>query len=184
MYGKDVGSLNVKVHGKSTVWTRTGQQTKDGDTWTRGSIQLPPSMTGQRFQIDFLGKRGSGPYGDIAIDDVTVTEVCPTTKRPTTVSSAALQSLHTLASPTTGSLPSSLKVEKVLMSCDFENFCNFTQSTVDKFNWSKHKGRTSTGGTGPDTDHTTHHVTGSYLYIETSAYVPPSAGHGISPSHR
>jgi hypothetical protein len=38
--------------------------------------------------------------------------------------------------------------------CSFDdNLCGFTQQTNDKFDWTRHKGRTSSGGTGPSSSH-------------------------------
>ena len=38
--------------------------------------------------------------------------------------------------------------------CNFDSgsLCDFTQATGDQFDWTLHKGPTSTGGTGPGTD--------------------------------
>lgn len=39
--------------------------------------------------------------------------------------------------------------------CDFEGgFCLWTQDSTDSFNWTRHRGRTSSTDTGPTTDHT------------------------------
>ena len=32
--------------------------------------------------------------------------------------------------------------------------CGFTQETMDDFDWSRNIGRTTSSGTGPETDHT------------------------------
>ena len=39
-------------------------------------------------------------------------------------------------------------------SCDFErDFCSWEQLTTDDFDWTRNKGKTSSDGTGPSTDH-------------------------------
>ncbi|CAH3014018.1 unnamed protein product, partial [Porites evermanni] len=52
-------------------------------------------------------------------------------------------------------------------SCDFErDFCSWKQLTTDDFDWTRNKGKTSSDGTGPSTDHSGN---GYYIYIETSS---------------
>lgn len=39
-------------------------------------------------------------------------------------------------------------------SCDFEkDLCSWKQLTTDDFDWTRNKGKTSSDGTGPSTDH-------------------------------
>ena len=54
-----------------------------------------------------------------------------------------------------------------LVACDFEdNLCNWQNEVVGtKFNWTLHKGSTSSIGTGPDDGALS---TKGYVYIETS----------------
>ena len=45
-----------------------------------------------------------------------------------------------------------------MFSCTFEttdSTCVYTQDTTDDFNWFRHSGGTTSGGTGPKSDHTT-----------------------------
>lgn len=99
------------------------------------------------YQVVFEGIRGKGYQGDIAIDDIAFTvgacvvlphnavHIIPTTAAPST------------APPTTP--------PKGKFNCDFEiDFCSWTQDSSDKFNWTRHRGRTSSTDTGPTTDHT------------------------------
>lgn len=57
-------------------------------------------------------------------------------------------------------------------SCDFESsaFCGWIQDTTDDFDWTRHSGETTTGRTGPNSDHTLgpHDPTGHYIYMEAS----------------
>lgn len=54
-------------------------------------------------------------------------------------------------------------------SCDFESsaFCGWIQDTTDDFDWTRHSGETTTGRTGPNSDHTLgpHNPTGTALNI-------------------
>ncbi|XP_071478396.1 MAM and LDL-receptor class A domain-containing protein 1-like, partial [Diadema antillarum] len=52
-------------------------------------------------------------------------------------------------------------------SCDFENgLCSWMNIGGDEFDWSRHRGSTSTGTTGPNVDHTTGTSSGHYMYTE------------------
>ncbi|GFS14361.1 MAM domain-containing glycosylphosphatidylinositol anchor protein 1 [Elysia marginata] len=67
-------------------------------------------------------------------------------------------------------------------SCDFEaeDKCNYEQLQTDQFDWTRYRGRTTTGNTGPNIDHTTNTAQGYYLYIETSK----TSGGSISSSNQ
>ena len=54
---------------------------------------------------------------------------------------------------------------QTLMGCNFENnnICRWSQDVTDKFNWTLHKGSSSSSDTGPSTDHTTGNSTSPYL---------------------
>ncbi|XP_035666660.1 MAM and LDL-receptor class A domain-containing protein 1-like isoform X1 [Branchiostoma floridae] len=52
--------------------------------------------------------------------------------------------------------------------CDFDRgLCGYTQDNTDEFDWRQWSGRTGTGMTGPNGDHTT--GSGKYMYIEASS---------------
>ena len=50
--------------------------------------------------------------------------------------------------------------------CNFENakICGFTQDTTDDFDWTRQKGATKSGNTGPSTDHTLGTGQGNLFY--------------------
>ena len=54
------------------VWERTGHQAED---WLYGCADI----TGFQGEItlEIIGTRGDGPLGDIAIDDVGLSDICP-----------------------------------------------------------------------------------------------------------
>uniref|UniRef100_H2YLP5 Metalloendopeptidase n=1 Tax=Ciona savignyi TaxID=51511 RepID=H2YLP5_CIOSA len=58
------------------------------------------------------------------------------------------------------------------INCTFDNdLCGWTHitlATTDDFNWIRHKGKTSSGGTGPLNDHTYGTNAGYYMYVEGS----------------
>lgn len=143
MYGSNIGTLRVLMRvgfaiSETVVWEMNGNQ---GDRWYSG--QAPMLSRGQNIQIRFVGIRGDGYNGDIAIDDITVTDY----------------------SGACGVLPGSATPR----STNFElGFDRWRQSTTDNFQWTRNKGSTGSLGTGPSLDHTTNTTKGYYVYIETS----------------
>jgi len=81
-------------------------------------------------QIRFLGIRGNGYKGDIAIDDITVVNYG---------GSCGIRPAN--------ALPRSTNFE---LGLD-----RWKQSTTDDFDWSRSKGKTGSANTGPTVDHTT-----------------------------
>ncbi|XP_052085911.1 MAM and LDL-receptor class A domain-containing protein 2-like [Mytilus californianus] len=79
MYGNDTGTLLVQAKYKgdnslTTVWTLTGPQVNE---WKQICMLLT-IPAGTDVELSFVAIHGDGPLGDIAIDDVLVTEEdCP-----------------------------------------------------------------------------------------------------------
>ncbi|XP_035658185.1 MAM and LDL-receptor class A domain-containing protein 1-like [Branchiostoma floridae] len=143
MYGSHVDAFNVywQVGGAlgTAIWTRQGDQ---GNLWTEASIDI---SAGQG-QVVLEGVRGTSFRGDIAVDDVTLTDgACSQVVGPS-VPPGGLQ-------------------------CDFEdvNLCGYTQDTDDDFDWTWQSSNTGTSGTGPSNDHTYGTAAGHYVYTETSS---------------
>ncbi|XP_025085553.1 MAM and LDL-receptor class A domain-containing protein 1-like [Pomacea canaliculata] len=58
-------------------------------------------------------------------------------------------------------------------SCDFEtDFCTFTNSKTDQFDWILGFGDTKSLYSGPSTDHTTGTVEGHYIFIDSTTSLP------------
>ncbi|MBN3299346.1 AEGP protein, partial [Amia calva] len=77
LYGPQTGSLNVKLRSVNDgqellLWTRSGSH---GNTWHHGNCLLTPIPP--NFQLVFEAVR-DGFDGHVAVDDVMVTESCPT----------------------------------------------------------------------------------------------------------
>ncbi|XP_067654504.1 MAM and LDL-receptor class A domain-containing protein 1-like [Haliotis asinina] len=147
MYGSNVGALNVYVQTGAAIpstptWKRTGTQ---GTHWLMGQFSVNVKTP---FNVVIEGVRGNGYRGDIAIDDVNITN--------------GSCSAGTTVGPS--SKPAADK-------CNFEasNLCGFSQDHSDKFDWSRTTGSTSSRGTGPSSDHTYGTRLGHYMYIETSS---------------
>ncbi|XP_042314484.1 MAM and LDL-receptor class A domain-containing protein 1-like [Sceloporus undulatus] len=66
-------------------------------------------------------------------------------------------------------------------SCSFDvDFCSWTQSDTDSFDWTRHKGPTSSTTTGPSYDHTTGE--GYFIYLESNDANPGDMAHLVSPT--
>ncbi|XP_019616112.1 PREDICTED: MAM and LDL-receptor class A domain-containing protein 1-like [Branchiostoma belcheri] len=76
MFGSETGTLNVLIDdgltGLRQVWHATGDQ---GNVWNEARLDAH----GTSIQVVFEGVRGSGEQGDIAVDDIKMTDgTCPT----------------------------------------------------------------------------------------------------------
>jgi hypothetical protein len=73
MYGSGIGTLDVEISTDGITWnnvfTLSGNQ---GTSWTEVILPLSSYVGSTSLQIRFIGTRGSGSRGDIAIDDVTI----------------------------------------------------------------------------------------------------------------
>ena len=79
MYGAQIGTLDVVVNGTTTVFTITGeQQTAETDPFELAVVDLA-AFAGQTISITFRGTAVGTFEGDIAIDNVSFTELpaCP-----------------------------------------------------------------------------------------------------------
>ena len=91
------------------------------------------------FQVVFEGVRGISYRGDIALDDVRISEgVCP-------------------------------PIGQASCDFELDTICGYTQDTTDQFDWTRQGGSTISFQTGPATDHTLGTSVGYYMYIETSS---------------
>lgn len=154
MYGADIGTLNVLQKTapgskfEKILWTLKGQQ---GNQWLNGKVSLS-KIPSSNFWIVFEGIRGNGYRGDIAIDDILITNadcaIFPANANPNPSTTATPTATTKFTLPPT--------IAPSLYNCDFENgFCNYTQEHItDVFNWTRHQGGTYSGGTGPTMDHT------------------------------
>ncbi|XP_065183994.1 MAM and LDL-receptor class A domain-containing protein 1-like [Sycon ciliatum] len=140
MYGTTVGTLNVYIRTpfKTTkLWSKSGNQ---GNNWLLGTASIG-STDPEQFQLIFEGIVGTSFTGDIGLDDIALTQACCKGTVPTTCGTAAI---------------------------NFEpGYEGYTQSSQDKFDWTRQTGGTSSFSTGPSSDHTT--GSGYYLFIETSS---------------
>ncbi|XP_033753484.1 MAM and LDL-receptor class A domain-containing protein 1-like [Pecten maximus] len=156
MYGSGIGSLNIYTQNtgastKTLKWTLSNNQ---GNVWKQATVSVPAMQ--QEFNIIFEGVYNGSYLGDIAIDDVAYVG-SPCSVQPSTSPSAIT------VSPSPSTYPSTP------LDCNFEHgICNWQQDQSDSFDWSLHRGSTSSSNTGPTTDHTLRNVNGQYAYIEVS----------------
>ncbi|CAH1231916.1 MALRD1 [Branchiostoma lanceolatum] len=162
MFGTSIGTLNVYIRKQgilgTPVWTLTGNQ---GNVWTFAHAQLDGRNS---FNVIFEAVRGNSFRGDIALDDVTVSDECApiaTTVLPTTTP-------YHLSSP----------------SCTFElsSICGYRQDIHDSAEWTWHQGQTGTSNTGPGFDHTLGTAQGHYMYFEASSIDPGVTARLLSPT--
>uniref|UniRef100_A0A2C9KBP7 MAM domain-containing protein n=1 Tax=Biomphalaria glabrata TaxID=6526 RepID=A0A2C9KBP7_BIOGL len=161
MKGSDIGTLNFYVkYGLTTmkVWTLSGDQ---GTSWNSGSFPLPIGARYSRSQILIEGITTAGYKGDIALDDLSLTtivcQVNPPAANPLAISTTRATTRFTGSTTIPPNLPT--------VTCNFEGgFCGWTQMTGNNANWTRFRGSTPTGSTGPTGDHTTGN--GYYIYLE------------------
>ncbi|CAC5371010.1 unnamed protein product [Mytilus coruscus] len=68
----------------------------------------------------------------------------------------------------------------ISLDCSFESdlLCHWEQGTDDDFDWTRHSGKTHTGNTGPDSDHTTNSIHGNHPE-NTMPNMLITHGHGL-----
>ncbi|XP_067654505.1 MAM and LDL-receptor class A domain-containing protein 2-like [Haliotis asinina] len=159
MSGSQIGTLNVYVivgNVNTTVWSLSGSQ---GDKWLNGQAPIASTTS---YKVYFEGVCGGGYRGDIAIDDISITQ----TTCGVVPASANVHGNGTIAPLTlTTAVPTQPATGPFF--CNFDSgLCSWAQDKTDTFDWSRNKGPTSSVGTGPQSDHTSGQ--GAYLFIETS----------------
>nr|XP_016853067.1 PREDICTED: IgGFc-binding protein [Anolis carolinensis] len=149
---------------EDTAWSRKGNQ---GSAWIHGftSVHFPKE---ENIKVAFDAIRGLTEYGDTAIDNVAVRRgPCVP---PTTVPTETTTSTHTPDSSTSCDF-----------SCSFDaDFCSWMQSDTDSFDWTRHKGPTSSSTTGPSFDHTSGE--GFFIYLKSNKANPGDMAHLLSPT--
>ncbi|XP_052711456.1 MAM and LDL-receptor class A domain-containing protein 1-like isoform X3 [Crassostrea angulata] len=145
MYGTKIGSLRVEIESPNGDQILFSKQYAQGNKWIVTSVDVPPS----NGKIRFIGVRGKGFCGDIAIDDIHFVN----------------GSCNTEAPFTTTPMPSTLP-----LSCTFETGtkCFLKDAGSDDFDWTVRSGKTPSSKTGPSKA-----AEGiKYAYIEASQKKP------------
>ncbi|XP_063768371.1 MAM and LDL-receptor class A domain-containing protein 1 isoform X2 [Eleginops maclovinus] len=183
MSGFTVGSLQVLLKYGNTsheVWSQSGNQ---GHKWRRGEMFIGIA---NNFQVVFRAKRGISYMGDVVIDDVSFLHCPPPppsdqpcTPDQFTCSNRRCIVLDQLCDFINHCGDNSDEDPYICQGfgarCSFEfDLCSWRQSRLDDFDWLIKAGSTSTGGTGPSSDHTLRDPSGHYLYLEGS--FPQAAG--------
>lgn len=175
MYGKDTGSLTVYVRegiggNERVLLKKTGEV---GNYWERIDLKIVDAAP---FQVIVEATVGAGPFGDMAIDDITFTPDCilddaatlPTgaTDPATTTRPSACGTNFQCKSQT--QCVDASKVcdfeydcddnsdEEMCGTCDFEkSMCGFYDKSSGRFFWTRAQAPTQNPiGSGPQTDHT------------------------------
>lgn len=63
----------MSTNTKKILWTKTGNQRRD---WSDACVALS-EFAGDTVEASFIAVKGSGPLGDIALDNVEFTTSCP-----------------------------------------------------------------------------------------------------------
>nr|XP_058972703.1 MAM and LDL-receptor class A domain-containing protein 1-like [Pocillopora verrucosa] len=135
MHGAQMGALHVLLvlgARRFKQFSYTGDQ---GQKWHKAEID---NWGKHAYQLGFEAERGIGNTGDIALDEIRLkpgscNQFKVSTQPPTTIKTTPL-------------------VTQEYCNFDSGSLCDLTQATGDQFDWTLHKGPTSTGGTGPGTD--------------------------------
>ncbi|XP_071479396.1 MAM and LDL-receptor class A domain-containing protein 1-like, partial [Diadema antillarum] len=147
MVGGGIGELGVytrtAINGPMSLeWSR---DQPNEDAWIFQTVDI---RSNEDFEIIFMGTKGATAYGDISLDDISLTPGCE----------ALGSSLPLVTTP-----PSSV-------FCDFEDehMCYWTHDDANDFDWAlycPHDGA-PVGFKGPETDHTSFTAAGHYIYVD------------------
>eukprot|EP00057_Strongylocentrotus_purpuratus_P007164 XP_011661638.1 PREDICTED: MAM and LDL-receptor class A domain-containing protein 1-like [Strongylocentrotus purpuratus] len=165
--GVDAGALSVAQENYGfpddvILWRLDSTQ---GALWTYGQV---PVSQDYDYRVVFIGEVGASTTGNIAVDDITVTD----NNCPAIPNSAIAQPTF----PPSSQLPTTaphIVIPAGPANCDFEGgLCSFGQDSGDDFDWTRKSGPTDTANTGPDDDHThagSFTISGSYMYTEADS---------------
>ncbi|XP_062511968.1 MAM and LDL-receptor class A domain-containing protein 1-like isoform X2 [Corticium candelabrum] len=162
MYGSEIGKLEVIAHTtyrNSSVWSRFGSQS---NLWLTTTVDFG-SITGS-FEIYVRASHSSGFKGDVALDDLLLTNCPPGFP------------LH----PPTLFPPQPFPNTK----CSFEtNLCVWSNDVSNDVDWVMRQGRTPSSQTGPTDDHTYQNRSGKYIYFEVTSAGYSSHAALVSPKY-
>ncbi|XP_062511756.1 MAM and LDL-receptor class A domain-containing protein 1-like [Corticium candelabrum] len=162
MYGSQIGKLEVIAHTtyrNSSVWSRFGSQR---NSWLTTTVDFG-SITGS-FEIYVRASHSYGSKGDIALDDLSLTN-CP-------------PGFPLL--PPTSFPPQPFPNTK----CSFEtNLCAWSNDVSNDVDWVMRQGRTPSSQTGPTDDHTYQNRRGKYIYFEVTGASYSSHAVLVSPEY-
>ncbi|XP_035827615.1 MAM and LDL-receptor class A domain-containing protein 1 [Aplysia californica] len=140
MWGDDVSTLKISRLAHSytyLLWAKNGTQ---GNQWFRADLNIHARY---RLQLVIEADVGSGPEGDIAIDDITISD------------GACGQSPLGVSGPT----------------CDFEQgICGYSQDQTDDFDWIRGIDGSFNPNGGTSVDHTYMSFAGHYMYIRANIH--------------
>lgn len=186
IHGKAFRQFKIYIHSggvESTLFSLYYLQlNKQQDTWQQAQVRLPGCA--HQFYIIIEGISYGRQAGYIAIDDLQFSN-CMTppstgscTKDQYTCLSGNCVPMNLRCDLQNDCCDGSDEVKSLCMGysqCTFEySLCGWQQLTTDNFNWTKHRGPTSSSRTGPTQDHTTGSRSGYYLYIESSSPRKPN----------
>ncbi|XP_055996867.1 MAM and LDL-receptor class A domain-containing protein 1-like isoform X2 [Ostrea edulis] len=166
MYGRNIGSLEVVYNGTTVFYEFDNK----GNQWNQAEVTLLASQS-SASPIQFVGTRGTGFRGDIAVDDIQVTTgecVTDCSDNPCGPNSVCVADAVTTyrCDCATGFTGTACDIVMGPVSCTFEDGedCFLENYTFDNFDWTIRSGKTPSGNTGPNSA-----IQGSkYAYMEAS----------------
>ncbi|XP_078487816.1 MAM and LDL-receptor class A domain-containing protein 1-like [Ciona intestinalis] len=164
---------------RPTTTTTTTQPPTTTTTTTTATTTTPTTTTTTTSQPTTTTRltRRSTTTTTTTVPPTTTTTTAPTTTTtttppPTTTTTTTVPTTTTTTTttPATTTTLAPVNIIPTDFACDFDasSDCGITQSTTDDFNWIRHRGKTSSGGTGPLADHTSGTTSGYYMYVEGS----------------
>ncbi|XP_065198014.1 MAM and LDL-receptor class A domain-containing protein 2-like [Sycon ciliatum] len=176
MYGENIGHLRAQLRYSNgtvmqTLYHTSGNQ---GNVWYNAASQT--ITVSDQFNIAFEYTFAGGYAGDAAIDDVIASlGKCPTVPPPACPFGGHQCATTKACIPAPRvcdfiqDCPSGSDELGCTSNCTFDtNQCNWQNGVQDVFDWTRRRGRTPSGGTGPSSDHTTGTGAGYYMYTEAS----------------
>ena len=185
LHGKEFTTMTVYLRrgsSESKIWTVSATvMYKQPDAWQNAVISLPICASSFQLIIEASSFGSYGlPQGYVAIDDLQFLN-CEYPPPPSTrcmMGQYPCDSGHCVPETLMCDFQSDCcdasdekqSVCSAYNKCDFEyGMCGWQNLKNDKFDWQRHRGPTSSFGTGPTQDHTSRSQSGYYLYIESSS---------------
>jgi hypothetical protein len=172
MWGRDIGRLEIRKQ-PDGAWSWSyprlfSRSSEQGAEWVNVTVDLyTTSYTSNKFTVSVQASNIYGPFGDIAVDDLSFSAGCQFDDATTCDNAAVCTALNA-----TNWCSPSYSSGSIVGDCDFEcGICHWNNSVCADADWVLNEGGTESYGTGPSQDHTYGNTNeGHYLYFEAGTY--------------